>query len=290
MICKNCNQEISNDSAFCDKCGADVTEKSEDKTAETKVETKIEIEKADSPAPSAKPQNKKPIIIGICIAAAAVIFIGFIGFIILIGSFFGSTGGENEFIVETGNDDIYGGVSFDLTLSEFIEKYNAMIEEDAEYESVADMQKISYHDFKNDGVKDGLHNYIYSFGYTTGTYPFVTNHELASLLISVNTETEKIQAVKYVWEAEGYNTDDAMINYYYKIPAKIFSLIYSELDYPYGGDYSDYEDMLNSLYESDEPFEFTGNMVYGLFDTGTSRFWGIQFVALTEDSVLFSAQ
>lgn len=242
-------------------------------------------------SPNAKPENllaklisllpkdkkKRTILGGISIVLVLVI---------IFSSAFGG-GGKNEFVVETGIDDFYGGVAFDLEFGDFIERYNDIVEAESEYESVAALKKISYHDFKNNGVTDGIHQYIYSFGYTTGTFPFVQNHELASLLIGVNTQTDKIQIVKYVWQTDNYNTDDAMQYYYLELPAKIFSVFYSEIEYNHEGDYEDYKKLVDSLPK--DGYDFSGNTMYGLFNTGTEKYMGFQMAAVTKDSEAYKS-
>lgn len=254
-----------------------VHETANETVSEASPETKSENLLAKLISLLPKDKKKRTILGGISIVLVLVI---------IFSSAFGG-GGKNEFVVETGIDDIYGGVAFDLEFGDFIERYNERIEADEEYESVAEMQKISYFDFKNNGVTDGIHQYIYSFGYTTGTFPFVQNHELASLSIGVNAETDKIQIVKYVWQADNYNNDNAMQNYYFKLPAKIFSLFLSDIDYPYDGDFSDYQELITKLSKKDLPHEFSGDTMYGLFDTGTDKYLGFQVIALTKDSELY---
>ena len=261
-----------------------IPEKSPEVAPEAVPETATET--VSETSPNAKPENllaklisllpkdkkKRTILGGISIVLVLVI---------IFSSAFGG-GGKNEFVVETGIDDFYGGVAFDLEFGDFIERYNDIVEAESEYESVAALKKISYHDFKNNGVKNGIHQYIYSFGYTTGTFPFVQNHELASLSIGVNTQTDKIQVVTYVWQTDNYNTNDAMEYYYFELPAKIFSIFYSEIEYNHEGDYEDYKKLVDSLPE--DGYDFSGNTMYGLLNTGTEKYMGFQMAAVTKDS------
>lgn len=322
MYCKNCGAEIAENAKFCERCGTAVeavpvqpentleVTQTEQKSEDTQIppvtetvnpQTAAEVFPANpEPTAEAVPQSgrkkrvkfkdlppkekkKRAIIGGICLLIALIFMIGD-GL-----SAVGKAGGKNDYIVKTGNDDMFGGVSFDMTLEEFVDKYNTIVKNSTEYESVATMESIDIDGF--DETDSGIRNitsYVYSFGYYSQSYYSIQHNELAALMISVNDETNLIQGVKYVWKADGYNTDQAKENYYYKIPAKIFSIIYSELDYPYDDNYSDYENMISSLVDSNKAYEFTGNMIYGLFDTGTDDFYGIQFVALTKDSEAYS--
>ncbi|MGN0546506.1 MAG: zinc-ribbon domain-containing protein [Acutalibacteraceae bacterium] len=319
MYCKKCGAEIVADAKFCESCGTAVeavpvqpentpeVTQTEQKPEVTQVppvtetvnpQTAAEVFPANpEPTAEAVPQSgrkkrvkfkdlppkekKKRAIIGcICLLIALIFMIGD-GL-----SAVGKSRGKNDYIVKTGNDDMFGGVSFDMTLEEFVDTYNIMIEKNAEYDSVAKMESLDIDDFKEaDSGVENLTLYSYFFGYSRGSYPYVFFTKMAELGIFVNNDTGLIQEVQYLWRPDGYNTDQSEEYYYFELPAKIFSVVYSELDYPFGDDYSDYQDLLLSL-DSNKPYKFTGNMIYGLFET--DDFLHIEFVALTKDSEAYS--
>lgn len=256
MVCKNCGKELTENTKFCDGCGTTVDN------------TEI--------APKKKKKGKLAIII---LAVIAVVFIGLVAL--------SDSDSQNDFIVETGIDDIYGGVAFNLTLDEFINKYNSCVEANKEYDLAADFDKLDSNNFEKIESYEGTSSYAYSFGYTTGTFPMVKFNTLGILAITVNDSTEKIQSVKYVWQAENYNTEEAKNNYHYTIPARIFSMVHSEIAFPYNDDYSSYYDFLKNYYDCEDIIVLEGNTLYGVPDTGSDDFFGFQMIAATDDSEFY---
>lgn len=247
MKCTKCGKEIDNDSKFCDGCG----------------ETII----AETPAAPKKKVSKKLIAI-IAVVVAAVILV------VALAS--GSDTDSNSLAVETGEDDAYGGVAFNLTLEEFVEKYNASL---GEYDV---FDKIIMSNFKEITSDPGTHSYTYDFGYTSGS----TYHSLATVSFQTNDTTGKIQAVSYIWKADGYNTEKAKDNYYYTRPARIFSFFYDKIEYPTDGNISSYCNLIAGFDGKDTTVEVLDNTTYGLFNTGNESLLGIRFIAMTPDSEL----
>ncbi len=278
MFCSKCGKEIGGNSKFCEACGTAVEQATQSAASTAEI-----IENGKKKRVKFKDLPKKKKITRIVIAGICFL----IAFVIILGDASGGAGNVEGYIVETGNDDIFGGVSFDLTLEEFVDEYNSALDNDEEYDLAASMNKISLSDFESADSGDGWTAYKMSFGYTTGGI-IPTSHILAALLFTVNTETEKIQAVKYIWNADGYNTEQAEQNYYFKIPARIMSFFIKEIDYPYNGDTSSYIDFFEKYQDevenNDTSAVRSGNLIYGLFDTGDSSVIGFQALAASENS------
>ena len=204
MYCKKCGAEIAENANFCESCGTPVeavpvqpekmpeVTQTEQKPEDTQIppvtetinpQTTAEVFPANpEPTAEAVPQSgrkkrvkfkdlppkekkKRAIIGGICLLIALIFMIGD-GL-----SAVGKAGGKNDYIVKTGNDDMFGGVSFDMTLEEFVDKYNTIVKNSTEYESVATMESIDIDGF--DETDSGIRNitsYIYSFGYYSQSY------------------------------------------------------------------------------------------------------------------------
>lgn len=173
----------------------------------------------------------------IIISSAAFLLIAIILCFIIDGD------GTNSMIVETGKDDYFGGVAFDLTLNEFIENYNYCIDETEEYDIVRqDMYLVSDNFEKQDCLLEGFHLYYYRFGYTSNNQ-FNT---MARITFMVNDNTQRINTIEYIYRIGGYNSDDAEINYWCKLPSRIFSLFDSNIIYE-KDNYSSYMDLLKKV-------------------------------------------
>ncbi|MGN1169428.1 MAG: zinc-ribbon domain-containing protein, partial [Acutalibacteraceae bacterium] len=194
MICKNCGKEIVDDAKFCENCGTavEVVPIQPEQAVETPREQSV-TEPVQTPPvteniqPNQAPetvqeigkkkhvkfkdlppkQKKKRAIIGvICLLIALILIISD-----CIGAA-EKAEDKNEHIIETGNDDVFGGVSFDLTLEEFVETFNRCAENDTEYESVAELNKININNFVDiDSGSESLSAYLYNFGYSKGSNP-----------------------------------------------------------------------------------------------------------------------
>lgn len=252
MKCSKCGKEIDNNSTLCEGCGETIA--------------------TETPTAPKKKLSKKLIAIIAVVVAAVILVIALASG----GDESSSSEKSNSLVVETGEDDAYGGVAFNLTLEEFVEKYNASL---GEYDG---LNKITMSNFKEITSDPGTHSYTYDFGYTSGS----TYHSLATASFQTNDTTGKIQAVSYVWKADGYNTEEAKDNYYYTRPARIFSFFYDKIEYPTDGNISSYCNLIASFDGKDTPIEVLDNTTYGLFNTGNESLLGIRFIAMTPESEL----
>ncbi|GAB6990112.1 zinc ribbon domain-containing protein [Paenibacillus pini] len=75
MYCINCNQNLPDDSTFCNKCGQKVPEISIEEITNSETSTSIEIEKKSFDLPVTKKSKKKPVLISLII----VILLGISG-------------------------------------------------------------------------------------------------------------------------------------------------------------------------------------------------------------------
>ena len=199
--------------------------------------------------------------------------------LIILINIFGGGSGNNSHVIKAESSDGYGNVAFDLTFEEFIENYNACIDKDEEYESVATMRYLNADDFNKNVLNGGVIEYAKNFG----TY----YSALATLYIYVNPNTDTIQFIEYKWKRSGYNTDDAEFNYYYKLPATIFSMLDDSVDFPFNGDVSSYEKTYDEI--ADEDIVVRGDSFYNYMSADESTH-SIVFTAATKNSACYKAQ
>lgn len=265
MTCNKCGKELEENVKVCVSCGEAVTE-------------------------TTKPKKKNKKLIAIIAAVVAVLV-----FVIALGS--GDESSENEskkvnensnsYVVETGFDDAFGGVSFDITFDEFIEKYNACVDEDEEYELVKEMRFLNKDDFvtkTQEENKFGTKLIIYS-------KKFGTDYQnLGTLDIYVNGENDKIQMIEWrTFESEAkFNSEEAVTNYQFVLPASFFSFVDDEIDFPYDDNPKSYAGLFSEILDKDDGLIVKGDSFYKLL-WNESGVFSITFSAAKNGSNWYNA-
>ncbi len=238
MICNKCGKEIP-EGTICD-CGG------------------------------AQPAKKKKSKLKILLMLSPLI--AFLVIAILL-SFGGEEGGNsNSYVISAESGDGFGNVTFKLTFDEFINNYNACIDEEEEYDTVAQRRYLKESDFEKTTTESGVIEYSKNFGYYSGN----KFNSLAKLFVYINPNTNTIQFVEYKWMREGYNTDDARVNYYFTLPASIFSMLDDSVSFPFNDDTSSYKETYDAIAEN-------GMVVKG------NSFYKYMSISETTHSIVFSA-
>lgn len=267
MTCNKCGKELEENTKICDSCGEAVAEASTPK----------------------KKKNKK--LIAIIAAVVAVIILVF-----SLGSGDDtienhdeekSNENINSYLVETGFDDAFGGVSFDITFEEFIEKHNAYVDEDEEYELVKEMRFLSKEDFsKNTQEKNKFDTKLIIYSKKFGT----DYQNLGTLDIYVNGENDKIQMIEWrTFESEAkFNSEEAVTNYQFVLPASFFSLVDDEIDFPYDDNPKSYAGLFSEILDKGDGLIVKGDSFYKLL-WNESGVFSITFSAAKEGSNWYNA-
>ena len=197
--------------------------------------------------------------------------------IAILLSFGGNEGGEengssNSYVISAESGDGFGNVTFKLTFDEFINNYNACIDEDEENDTVAQMRYLKASDFEKTTTEIGVIEYSKNFGYYSGN----KFNSLAKLFVYINPNTNTIQFVEYKWMREGYNTDDARVNYYFTLPASLFSMLDDSVSFPFDDDTSSYKETYDAIAEN------------GIVVKGDS-FYKYMSISESTHSIVFSA-
>lgn len=295
MNCKNCGKEIDADSKFCVNCGEKIEVEEKTTPAETvnktsecanqivgKVDqdTREFAEKGKSFVAKEKDNYKnfknlstKQKIIRIVVPVLILI--------VLI-NIFSSGNGSNSYVIEADSGTTFGNVTFDLTFDEFINNYNSCIDEDEEFESVAQMRYLKASDFDKNTLDGGVIEYSQNLGYNFGT----TFKALAKLYIYINPNTDTIQFIEYKWKRDGYNTEDAEINYYFTLPATIFSMLDDSVAFPFDCDSSSYKETYDAI--ADDGIVVKGDSFYKYMSADEDTH-SIVFFAATKNSPCYKS-
>ncbi len=202
--------------------------------------------------------------------------------LIILVNIFGGGNGNNSYVIKADSGSGFGNVTFYITFEEFIEKYNACVDEDEEYESVAQMRYLKASDFEKNTIDGGTIAYSKNFGYYFG-YSFKV---LATLYIYVNPNTDTIQFVEYKWRRDGYNNDESEVNYYLTLPATIFSMLDDSVDFPFDDDTSSYKKTYDEI--ADDGMVVKGDSFYKYLSADDSTH-SIVFYAATKNSSCYKA-
>lgn len=259
MVCPKCGKEIDNNLKFCESCGEVVTV---------------------APIAKKKKIGKKFIIIIVAIVIVAFFAVfwgldeGGANDNPLVGENAGAN--VNNLVIQTGKDDIFGGVVFNLTVDEFVQAYNKQVDEDSDTSVEAELDYL-YKEKFSESFEDGHLVYKYSsFNYLR------PNDEYGILLIAVDTESQKIQFLQYIC-AVGTSA-----YYSFEIPARIFSVVDTEVEYPFKGDYSSYEkrfeDVLDFYGKSETKVFFDNNISYTLPGVGSDDLISVAIIACAKES------
>ena len=315
MICSKCGKEIDDDSKFCAKCGAKIEqeentsseqankavaaaseaynevkhiakglaekgfegynnlkniskEEQQEAIEQTKEKAKNFAEKEKENYKNFKNLTTKQKLVRIAVPVLVLV---------ILVNIFGGGNGNNSYVIKADSGDGFGNVTFDMSFEEFIEKYNACVDEDEEYESVAQMQYLKVADFKKNTIDGGVIQYSKNFGYYFG-YSFKA---LATLYVYVNPNTDTIQFVEYKWKRDGYNNDESEENYYFTLPATIFSMFDDSVDFPYDDDASSYKKTYDKI--ADDDIVVKGDSFYKYLGADDSTH-SIVFYAATKNS------
>ena len=252
MFCKNCGANVQEKDAFCKACGAKVeTDSAPIAPAEnTPVEAppaagddgstgaeNAALPAATQPADKKKrtrfkdlpPKEKKKrgIIGGACLLLALIL---------ILSDAFGG-GGSGDMVIQTGEDDLFGGTAFNLTLDEFIDKYNQCIYDEEENDSIRQLYYIKKSDFSTQEMTaEGFHIYSYKFRNI-----FDKSGRHTRLDLTVKDSSQRICAVEYTFKMS--DDSDYLLR---QTPSIIFQFFDSSICHKVG-DYSDYLDLVQKV-------------------------------------------
>lgn len=295
MFCKNCGKEIDADSNFCVKCGEKIEVEEKITPAETanktsecanqmigKVDqgTKEFAEKSKSFV--AKEKNNYKNFKNLSIKQKIIRIVVPMLILIVLINIFSSGNSSNSYVIEADSGSTFGNVTFDLTFDEFINNYNSCIDKDEEFESVAQMRYLKASGFDKNTLDGGVIEYSQNLGYNFGT----TFKALAKLYIYVNPNTDTIQFIEYKWKRDGYNTEDAEINYYFTLPATIFSMLDDSIAFPFDGDSSSYKETYDAI--ADDGIVVKGDSFYKYMSADEDTH-SIVFFAATKNSPCYKS-
>jgi len=278
VFCGKCGNQVFDEEEFCGKCGSKIEVEIDENIEKENIgdvneesinpivapETPVlqdspfhePNEELQQPTPP-KNKRKENILIGLAIFVCALFFI-FIFPALLPSHTEETTTISNtaisDTIVELSDNSF--GMRFKTTMDEYIANYNALWSESSDADKA--FFTVERKDFKLVEGKDYdaspnvyVQRYIYTF------YNLSTNEEVFDISLDVESGTEKLVAVQYIFSPDFVATlsEDGKTFYYAELPAKIFGSISSDLDS---------KEILDNFNNSlkDNTWEFSQNIIY----------------------------